>query len=280
MKMSELYSAYWDRHAKVRLKSPANVYYWWSAHKERWAGRDVEQIQSEELQEWFDDLAAKSKSAAVRAIAVMSSMISWGIRRKLVQCDNQCRYVDKIKLKPRRRFLMPDEIERFKAALLFERKDIQDIFWLCLLTGARRGNVLSMEWGEIDSTLKLWMIPAEKHKNDECQINVLTDAALAILDRRRRTSKSEYVFPSEGVRGHRVCVKKPFMRILARADISNFRIHDLRRTHGAYMAINGESAYVIGKALGHIDPRSTAVYAQLNMTPVRNAVNRAQDNYL
>jgi hypothetical protein len=36
------------------------------------------------------------------------------------------------------------------------------------------------------------------------------------------------------------------------------------------MAISGASPYVIGKALGHKDPRSTAVYARLDLQAVRD----------
>lgn len=55
----------------------------------------------------------------------------------------------------------------------------------------------------------------------------------------------------------------------------DLRLHDLRRTHGSWMAANGASLPMIGKALGHKNPSTTAIYARLNLDPVRLAVAQA-----
>ena len=41
------------------------------------------------------------------------------------------------------------------------------------------------------------------------------------------------------------------------------------------MAGGGESMLIIGKALGHVDGGSTAVYARLDLDPVRRAMEKA-----
>ncbi len=48
------------------------------------------------------------------------------------------------------------------------------------------------------------------------------------------------------------------------------------RTAGSYMAIEGISPTIIGKALGHRSPQATAVYARLTQDPVRQALELAQ----
>ena len=57
--------------------------------------------------------------------------------------------------------------------------------------------------------------------------------------------------------------------------LSNLRFHDLRRTHGSWQAGTGASLVVIGKSLHHKSPASTAVYARLELDPVRDAMGRA-----
>lgn len=280
MIFGDLYTLYWTRHAQLRLKCPQNVHYFWTAHGTRWANREVETITEFEVQSWFDDTAVESKSSAVRAVDTMAAIINWGNRRGVIRCTNPCKNVEKFRLEARDRFLLPDELDRFKAALATEKQCIQDFFWLCLLTGARRGNVMSMRWDEIDTQLQLWRIPAHKHKNGRPHLIPLTDAALAILDRRRRLAPGTYVFPSTGAKGHLVEVRRAWRRILKRAQISDLRIHDLRRTVGSYLAINGESQYIIGKLLGHIDQRSTAIYARLTLDPARAALKNAQAKLL
>jgi integrase len=67
--------------------------------------------------------------------------------------------------------------------------------------------------------------------------------------------------------------------------LMDVRLHDLRRTLGSFQAAAGASQYVIGKSLGHKSQQATAIYARLNLDPVRQSVetaiaamNKARDN--
>ena len=53
------------------------------------------------------------------------------------------------------------------------------------------------------------------------------------------------------------------------------RIHDLRRTLGSWQVNTGASLPVVGKTLGHTQPKTTQVYARLQLDPVRQAVETA-----
>ena len=69
--------------------------------------------------------------------------------------------------------------------------------------------------------------------------------------------------------------RKAWLRILARAGLANVHIHDLRRTMGSWQARTGASMVVIGKSLGHKSQQATAVYARLELDPVRQAMTTA-----
>src|ERR1700736_2385025 len=87
-----------------------------------------------------------------------------------------------------------------------------------------------------------------------------------------------WVFPSHGPAGHILDLKSRWASLLKRAKIENFRIHDLRRTQGSWQAAAGASLSIIGKSLGHSSTAATAVYARLDLDPVRQsmtAVNAA-----
>lgn len=71
-------------------------------------------------------------------------------------------------------------------------------------------------------------------------------------------------------------LKEAWKRLLKREEITDLRIHDLRRTAGSYMAIQGVSPTIIGKALGHKSQAATAMYARLTQDPVRQAMINAQ----
>jgi len=61
------------------------------------------------------------------------------------------------------------------------------------------------------------------------------------------------------------------------ARMQDLHIHDLRRTLGSWQAA-GASLSVIGKSLNHSSVSTTAIYARLNLDPVRESVNRATAN--
>lgn len=75
--------------------------------------------------------------------------------------------------------------------------------------------------------------------------------------------------------GHLKEPRKGWERILERAKISDLRIHDLRRTLGSWQAKTGASLSVIGKSLNHKHTATTAIYARLDLDPVRESVETA-----
>jgi hypothetical protein len=64
--------------------------------------------------------------------------------------------------------------------------------------------------------------------------------------------------------------KKGWQRILEKANLA-----DLRRTIGSWQAKTGASLAIIGKSLNHKNPATTAIYARLDLDPVREAMQRA-----
>lgn len=57
--------------------------------------------------------------------------------------------------------------------------------------------------------------------------------------------------------------------------IPDLHIHDLRRTLGSWQAKTGASLVIIGKSLNHKNQATTAIYARLDLDPVRASVNTA-----
>lgn len=278
----ELFDLYLDKHALVRIRCVRNLVYFYKSNGSRWRDVQIHQISRKAVQEWVDEMGAESRTKANRYLTILSSVINWGIRRDyLVSIANPCVGVERFPTVPRDRFAAPNELTRLTEALKPESSSVRDFFWLCLLTGARRGNLLTMRWDEIDLDLAIWNIPAEKFKNGTSHVLPLTSEAMIILRRRLENGiKSPWVFPGRfGSDRPRVDVKRAWGRVLKRAAIKNLRIHDLRRTLASYMAINGQSQYVIARMLGHTDTRSTDVYAKLNMKAVRDASQAVSDDW-
>lgn len=189
--------------------------------------------------------------------------------------DNPAHGIKKFPEKSRNRFLQADELPRFLQAVEAEPNDtIRDYILISLLTGARKANVLAMRWEEINFERCEWRIPITK--NDTPQTVPLIPEAVEILKARlARYDHTIYVFPGIGRTGHLAEPKKGWDRILKSAGITELRIHDLRRTLGSWQACTGASLAIIGKSLNHKSPMATAIYARLDLDPVRASMEKA-----
>ncbi|MBX9689664.1 MAG: site-specific integrase [Candidatus Obscuribacterales bacterium] len=185
-----------------------------------------------------------------------------------MQCENPCTGIKTFKTQARERFIQPgDEFERFANALNNEENEtLRDFFWMCLFTGARCSNVLAMEWSQ---TPAMAYSDHEKQRFANHPSNNERDGHFFAAEKKDSDAHPQWVFPIDrkgwktGDKGHIVAPRKAFMRIIENAGIKDLRIHDLRRTAGSYMAMQNVSPTIIGKALGHRSPQSTAIYARL-----------------
>jgi integrase len=145
----------------------------------------------------------------------------------------------------RDRFLQADELPRFFQSLAEEPNiAMRDFILLALLTGARRENLCSMHWAEINLADSVWRIPATK--NGTPQNVTLCPEAVAILKARQEATAGGFVFPGPGASGHMVEPKKGVIRIMERAGIPYGRneadgvtLHELAAHPGKLAGKNG-----------------------------------------
>lgn len=258
---------------KPYLKSWKEYDSTYNRYLKRWANRPLSKITRQKVQALHGEIGRKhGHYSANRTVALLSSLFSKAIARGY-EGQNPATRIKKFREKSRERFLEADELPRFFQALAEEENEtLRDFVLMALLTGARRSNVLSMKWENVFLDRGYWEIPETKNGNS--QRVVLVPTAIEILER-RKSGGSEFVFPGEGKAGHFNDPKRGWARILERAEIPNLRIHDLRRSLGSWQAATGASLSMIGKSLNHKNVNSTAIYARLNLDPVRASVEAA-----
>lgn len=264
--LSELLQLYLDRHMyKSRKTGDAtkqNFENWFS----HWKNTKISSITRESVELLHAELAKKrGKYTANRAVQLIRAMYNKAILWRLWKYDNPARGITRFAEFSRERVLREDEIGRFFSCLNDEPKDrFHDLIMLLILTGQRKSNVLAMRWQDIDFTAKTWTIPGELMKNGQTMTIALTEMETKILKGRLERKRNDYVFPSPGKLGHYIEPKRRWRELLARAEIKDFHIHDLRRTLASYMANSGANVALIQSALNHKDLRTTLkVYAKV-----------------
>ncbi|HKQ24225.1 MAG TPA: tyrosine-type recombinase/integrase [Burkholderiales bacterium] len=254
------------KHGRKRSKHPAGV---------DWSRRKLDAIGSDDVKTLHATIGRKHPTMANRVVELLSAIFN-NAKEHGYPGDNPASGVKPFKETKRKRFIGeqdPDELPRFFKALATDASaDFQHFVLLSLLTGARRTNVLSMRWQDINLSAAKWDIPDTK--NDEPQLVALVPEAVEIL-RSRKPQDAGYVFPALSKTGYMTPPKKRWRALLKRAGVANLRVHDLRRSLGAWQAISGASLAIIGKSLGHKSADATMIYARLHLDPVRASLNTA-----
>ena len=178
-------------------------------------------------------------------------------RLKVFKGDNPAARVKLFKEKARERFLTPEELMRVNEALLAEPEPWRSIF------PARPA-----DWDSADGTVDGAVgerRPGRAHSEaDRDQERAQSLATAARCCRGHSGGATEPrtigmgVSPGRSASGHVTEPKSAWSRIRERAGVADVRIHDLRRTLGSWLAGAGFSLPMIGRALGHQSPSSTA----------------------
>lgn len=275
--LEELFREYMEKYSKKYTKPRTwqNNEAIYNRYFKKWDKRQVSMLSKYEIESLISNICNTSglyasNSALVLLRHVINKGIEWGLN-----IPNPTHGIKKYKTTSRDRFLQADELKRFFQALAEEQNIlVKNYLYLSLYTGQRRGNVLSMRWDDINFTNNTWYI--QETKNGDPLIVPLVSQAVEILKNMQLQSSSLWVFPSKTSKsGHLEEPKKVWAEILKRADISNLRIHDIRRTLGSYEAISGTSIHIIGKSLGHKSSQATQIYARLSIDPIRQAMETA-----
>ncbi len=171
----------------------------------------------------------------------------------------------------RLRFLTEAEIDALLKAC---SPHLTPIVETALLTGMRRGEMLSLKWEQIRNGF-IYLTETKSGKDRQIPINDRLQDVLREV-RRGNQLKSEFVFcDSQGKRFYEV--KRSFHGACRRAGIEAFRFHDLRHTFASRLVMRGASLKAVQELLGHADLKMTMRYAHLSQEHLRDSVNLLND---
>ncbi|WP_374486532.1 tyrosine-type recombinase/integrase [Zoogloea sp.] len=211
-----------------------------------------------------------------RLLALLKRVINVAILHE--HCDrNPCRG---IRMHPeeniRDRTLAGEELRRFINALAQEPSRVAaDFFMFALATAARREECLQMKWSEVFIEEGIWRLPVGRAKSKKSRVIPLNEMALQVLASRAEGGKRVYVF--EGKDGKPLSnPMRAWKRVIARAGITDLKVHDLRRSAATLLINHGGSMTQASNLLGHA-PGSTLTatrYAFLGNDQLRDAAQR------
>lgn len=269
---------WWELHRLPQKRTARLDKQYWHRFLEGWKHRPLARIERRDVQELHHQAGNRNGPiCANRLIMLLKSMYAKA-ENLGYEGRNPCKGIELFPERERDRFLNAEELRAFFAALDKEDTLWQDFFKLCLLTGARKGSVLTMRWQDIDFDNSLWHLPDTK--SGKPVVVTLVPAALEILRRRQQKAENGFVFPGRRQAKPLHGTFRAWRRIIERAGLKDAFVDDLRRTLGSWQAISGSSLLVIGKSLGHTSLSATGIYARLSHDAVRESVQTATDKML
>ena len=201
-------------------------------------------------------------------LAMLSNLFTKAIEWGKIE-HNPVKGIKKFKAKSIERYLEQDEINRLIEAC---NEPVKTITITALNTGMRLREILKLKIKDIDFKNSIINIRDSKNgDNGKVPINdYLRNTLQGYLD----GHKGVYVFPEIVKKddGHRKDIRGSFQAALKKAEITNFRFHDLRHTFATHLALMGVDLYTIQKLGRWKEMKMIQRYAHLSPQHQSNAI--------
>ena len=208
----------------------------------------------------------RTNSTVNRYTASLSAIFTYATRQLRWISESPCIHLQKLKENPGRdRILSEAEIERLLDACRKSRSTyLYCIIILSLTTGARQGEILNLEWKDLDFNNRLAYL--KQTKNGRPRSISLADPVIDELKRlyELRHPLKPLVFASKTAFG-RIDIKKAWQTVLRIAGITNCRAHDMRHTFATFAAAQGASNLELATAMGHRTLQMLQRYTHLDV---------------
>jgi integrase len=246
-----------------------------------WGKRGIHEIGKRDVNDLLDVVVARgSHVMANRLLAVLRKLFNWSVSRGIITASPCEGLSAPYREKARDRVLSNDEL----VAIINTAKKMGGAFGsiirMLILTAQRRNEVSEMAWDELDLDNNQWGIPSSRTKNEKPHTVHLSEQAAAVVTEVKNIGP--FVFTSNG--------KTPFSgfskskkRLDELSGVSEWRLHDIRRTVTSGMAQLGIRPHIADKILNHQSGTISgvaAVYQRHKFLKERKTALNAWGNYV
>ena len=216
----------------------------------------------------------RSPSTVVRYMAALSHAFTIAINEwQWLEASPMSKVKKPTEPRGRVRFLDDDERDRFLNTC---QESTSEWLYMCVVlamsTGMRKENLMSLKWQDVN--LKEKFLILHTTKNGQRKRVPLSGVGLSLLKEHAKVKRIDtpLLFPSELNPQQPIDLRKAFKTAKERADITDFKWHDLRHCAASYLAMNGASLSEIAEVLGLKTLQMVARYAHLSDGHVTNVV--------
>jgi integrase len=166
--------------------------------------------------------------------------------------------------------------------------DLAPILMMARYTGMRQGEILHLRWADVD--LHRGFAHLSRTKSGDSRTVPLSTEIIEMLSKTPLSERQGYIFrhvsrdptraikvPSDGSVPLKRdgWLKEEFDKAVRRAELADFRFHDLRHTWASHAAMRGVDIQTIAAILGHKTIRMTQRYSHLSSPHLKASVELA-----
>jgi integrase len=206
--------------------------------------------------------------------ALVRRLFNWAAKAGVVDVPNPCHRVEKLRFhNGRTRVLTEEEVGRLVSTLeTWDNRHAALVVQAALVTGRRQGELLKLEWGDVDLDNRRVTFRGETTKNGRTQVVPISEGAAAVLKEAAKLREEALKLRSPGVGLVFPCSTGKFyhgfgavwsrIRKAAGLDGCDLRFHDLRHHFASVLASSGKATlHDVGALLGHRSLTMTQRYA-------------------
>ena len=280
-----------DKFLKVRARNctPKTIHTYetqYRVHIDKPLGsKKIADLTPSQISSFVDDMVSNGSSAdqVNRTLKVLKAILSHAQKLQLIP-TNPAEFVEGMKHQKKGiRALEPKEIKSFVKE---SKSDKHHALWYLLLnSGCRIGEALALQWSDLDfenDTLTIGKTYDQDFgvkdgtKNGTTRVVKLNSSTMKVLQQHhskqleQQLDLGKYWNPNNLIFANSVgeyvnlnnLRRRNFSEILKRANISDFKIHDLRHTFASHSLMNNISVLEVSHYIGHKSPLITmSVYA-------------------
>jgi integrase len=231
----------------------------WRALAPHFGGMAPEHVTADECRAYARNrLETVSQGTVWTELTRLRSCINWAIKRRVIQPAGYVWVLSKPP--PKQRVLTVEEAKALIDAAVTPH--VKLFIWIALLTGARSGAILSLEWsrvsfdeGTIDFKVMDQPNPLQKRARKTAAKVSMTPELRFLLLEAKAGALTDHVIEWDAAPV--ASIRKGFSEACRRAGLTDVVPHTLRHTHATLALESGVEIERISRQLGHRDSATT-----------------------
>jgi integrase len=226
-----------------------------------WGTKRIDEISKRDVLDMLDGIVDRgAPSKAVKTYAHLKCFFKWCLSRDIIALNPMASISSPAGTTPRERVLANDELARvYRAAEGLGPTGV--VVCLLALTGARLKEIAHLKWAEVDGDNI--SLPGDRTKNGRPHLIPLSPPAKALLEAMVPIQDCDFVFSTDGKRPPNSWGRVKGI-LGAASGVTNWRLHDLRRTVATGMAELGVQPHIVEAVLNHVSGHKAGIAGTYN----------------